>query len=103
MLGGDTETLTRDVLVEFAARVHRQLTDTIRAEVWNACVRRGELDELRTIVISGSGSFLAKELLATPPRGVALERVVSLNEELGPGVSACAPAYAVAVLAAESR
>lgn len=47
--------------------------------------------EVREIV-SGSGEFLARAATAAS---------VSLNDELGPEVSACAPAYAVAVLATE--
>ncbi len=46
-------------------------------------------------VVSGSGEFLAQR--------VAHVHSVSLTERLGPAVSVCAPAYAVAVLAAESR
>jgi uncharacterized hydantoinase/oxoprolinase family protein len=47
-------------------------------------------------IVSGSGEFLAQQAIGVPHR-------VSLNDELGPEVSACAPAYAVAVLAAETR
>ncbi|AWM35835.1 Hydantoinase/oxoprolinase [Gemmata obscuriglobus] len=43
-------------------------------------------------IVSGSGEFLAR---------AATSADISLNDQLGPEVSACAPAYAVAVLAAE--
>ena len=49
--------------------------------------------EIREIV-SGSGEFLARQ-------AVGSSHYISLNDQLGPEVSACAPAYAVAVLAAE--
>lgn len=45
-------------------------------------------------IVSGSGEFLARQAINGPHR-------ISLNDQLGPDVSACAPAYAVAVLATE--
>lgn len=53
-----------------------------------------------THVVSGSGEFLARRV-SDECDGVT--NGVSLSDQLGPAVSACAPAYAVAVLAAESR
>lgn len=47
-------------------------------------------------VVSGSGEFLAQLVINEPHH-------TSLNDQLGPEVSACAPAYAVAVLATERR
>jgi probable H4MPT-linked C1 transfer pathway protein len=47
-----------------------------------------------TVLVSGSGEFLTRRFKV---------EALSLGEKLGPAVSACAPAYAVAVLAAESR
>jgi probable H4MPT-linked C1 transfer pathway protein len=60
-----------------------------------------ELDDLLEIegvryIVSGSGEFLAQRAINEPHH-------TSLNDELGPEVSACAPAYAVAVLATERR
>jgi len=53
----------------------------------------------RTAVISGSGEFLARRLVA----GSASDRIstISLAEKLGPGISSVACAYAVAMLAQE--
>ncbi len=52
-----------------------------------------------TVVLAGEGEFLGPELLAR----LRIEPdIVSLAEELGPLVSACAPAHALAVLAAET-
>jgi len=53
------------------------------------------------VIVSGSGEFLARRVAREALAGAPIERVVSLDEELGPEVSACAPAYAVAVLATE--
>ncbi|MCE9546771.1 MAG: H4MPT-linked C1 transfer pathway protein [Planctomycetia bacterium] len=53
----------------------------------------------RVVVISGQGEFLARRAIEK----MRLEaRVVSLTEELGPEVSACGPAHAVAVLCREA-
>ena len=46
-----------------------------------------------------TGERLARVVASRPP--VQAERVVSLTEKLGPMLSECAPAYAVATLAAE--
>ncbi|MCE9556342.1 MAG: H4MPT-linked C1 transfer pathway protein [Planctomycetes bacterium] len=51
-----------------------------------------------TIIISGRGEFLARRIVERM-RGAA--RVVSLSEELGPDVSVCGPAHALAVLSRE--
>jgi len=51
------------------------------------------------VILGGQGEFLARRLvqkLGWQPQ------IVSLAEQLGPQVSACAPAHAVAVLASES-
>lgn len=50
-------------------------------------------------VVAGSGEFLARKAIEYPSRHDG----ISLSDRLGPDVSACAPAYAVAVLAAERR
>jgi probable H4MPT-linked C1 transfer pathway protein len=54
-----------------------------------------------TIVLSGQGEFLALRLVEEFPWSCGPPRVLSLNKELGAARSRCAPAYAVAVLAAE--
>src|SRR5262249_36689517 len=48
-------------------------------------------------VVAGSGEFLARRAVERS----AASDAISLTERLGPAVSACAPAYAVAVLATE--
>jgi probable H4MPT-linked C1 transfer pathway protein len=51
-----------------------------------------------TCVVSGSGQFLARKVAE---RLFATCRIVPLADEIGSGASNCAPAHAVAVLAAE--
>lgn len=51
----------------------------------------------RTVVLAGAGEFLARSVLSKHPNATA----VSLQEKLGPEISAAACAYALAVLAAE--
>jgi (4-(4-[2-(gamma-L-glutamylamino)ethyl]phenoxymethyl)furan-2-yl)methanamine synthase len=51
------------------------------------------------IVISGRGEFVARRALE---RMKVAAKIISLNEELGPALSRCAPAHALAVLARET-
>jgi len=50
-------------------------------------------------ITSGSGEFLARDALRECQH--LFTQMLSLTEKLGPAIAACAPAYAVAVLAAE--
>jgi probable H4MPT-linked C1 transfer pathway protein len=84
----------------------RRLTNLLRhvfvgpkPRVTAGLVEEGESDTEATetaYIVSGSGEFLAQRAIRGPHH-------TSLNDELGPDVSACAPAYAVAVLATERR
>jgi probable H4MPT-linked C1 transfer pathway protein len=95
MLGGDAETITADAACAFAAHVSSvQMNHVDIANFWSG-------DPGGTFILAGEGEFLAKRVLDHIAYNV--KRVVSLNQELGPAVSACAPAYAVAVLATERR
>jgi (4-(4-[2-(gamma-L-glutamylamino)ethyl]phenoxymethyl)furan-2-yl)methanamine synthase len=58
----------------------------------------GEAEPPGVVISSGAGEFLAKSAAAT---SLQRWRTISLTERLGPVVSRCAPAYAVAVLAEE--
>lgn len=59
------------------------------------------LGEMPAIIASGAGEFVLS-LARQPERDLlAIRESISLTNELGPQVSACAPAYAVAVLASE--
>jgi probable H4MPT-linked C1 transfer pathway protein len=103
MLGGDRETLTEEWIIRFATRVHselvRRLSEAARAAYYDA----QNPPPLRGLVLSGVGEFLARRVAETAFVEVLPNAIVSLNDELGPEVSACAPAFAVAVLAAEAR
>lgn len=55
----------------------------------------------QTIVLSGHGEFLGRDLLSRLAWDAAPPEVLSLNNALGPHVSRCAPAHALAVLAEE--
>ena len=103
MLGADREQLSDDHIIHFATRVHaevrRRLVEACRAVYYDA----QSPPELRTLIVSGAGEFLARQVATEAFPSVGYKQIVSLNDELGPSVSACAPAYAVAVLAAERR
>ncbi|AMV29045.1 Hydantoinase/oxoprolinase [Gemmata sp. SH-PL17] len=78
-------------LTNFLARIgvfRRRVLDRKFAEL------RAELPPPEDVayIVSGSGEFLAQQAIDYPHH-------TSLNDQLGPTVSACAPAYAVAVLA----
>jgi hypothetical protein len=54
-----------------------------------------------TLILSGHGEFLARAAVARLPWGQSPPELVSLAQALGPHVSRCAPAHALAVLAQE--
>jgi probable H4MPT-linked C1 transfer pathway protein len=92
MICADSETCLPQVTRNLAQEVfHRQRT-LLRSAVVHVSAQLPSPP--RTIVISGSGEFLARQLMT----GV---EIVSLAEKLGPVVSSAACAYAVAVLAQE--
>jgi (4-(4-[2-(gamma-L-glutamylamino)ethyl]phenoxymethyl)furan-2-yl)methanamine synthase len=70
--------------------------DQLRAAVRQVTSDAGVL--CQCIVISGAGDFLARRLVADD---FPSSRIISLRDTLGREVSACAPAHAVAALAAE--
>lgn len=100
VLGADREEMTDDEVRYFAETVHYRLRGRLCDAVRKAYYG-GAAQEPRTVIVSGAGEFLAYQLIPALHHGALIPRVVSLNSELGPQVSACAPAYAVAVLAAE--
>jgi probable H4MPT-linked C1 transfer pathway protein len=55
---------------------------------------------VHTVILSGSGEFLARDLLKRIDFHLEL---ISMTEQLGLAVSQCAPAHALAVLAAENN
>ena len=103
MLGADRETLSDDDILRFAKRVHRRIADTLCAAARAAYFDTQNPPELRTVIVSGAGEFLARQVIEEAFNGAPIECIMSLNDELSPEVSACAPAYAVAVLATERQ
>lgn len=93
MLGGDPEVISTDGTRALSERMVQTQIAQIDDAV-NRAVARLETREA-TLISSGSGEFLVGMLRR---EGTKPERV-SLNAVLGPEVSACAPAYALAVLA----
>jgi probable H4MPT-linked C1 transfer pathway protein len=83
-------TAIRDAQLLIAAGALRQVVDGMTAP-----------PEL--VILSGHGEFLAQRLVAEFPWGGRSPEVLSLNKELGPQRSRCAPAYALAVLAEGRR
>lgn len=101
MLGGDRDTIPENKVVGFARSVHEHICEVIAQSMDHIQQLMPKLAELRTVIISGAGEFLAHDAIAYTLQGDTIETVVSLNAELGPHLSACAPAYAVAKLATE--
>jgi probable H4MPT-linked C1 transfer pathway protein len=101
MLGADRGIISDDHITHFATQVDSHILETLSASAVRAYYDTQKLPELRSIVVAGVGEFLARRVIESCPRLSAIDRIVSLTEQLGPEVSACAPAYAVAVLASE--
>jgi len=103
MLGGDRETLPDDHIIHFTTCVHTRIVETLSTAARAAYYDTQNPPELRTVIVSGAGEFLARRVIDRAFHGAPIERIISLNDELGPVVSACAPAYAVAILASGAR
>lgn len=103
MVGADAETGDDplDRVVRFAAHVHDRLLGRLAAAAGDVYYADADAPELRTVIVSGAGEFLARRVAERAFGGAPVERVVSLHAELGPAASASAPAYALAVLAGE--
>ncbi len=99
MLCADLETSTWEERLLLAQTAQARQLEALRGAVErvSACLRKPPM----AAVLAGSGEFLARQLLRTGPLQNA--RVVSLQETLGPEVSACACAYALARLALERQ
>jgi len=100
----DVESMSREQATALALDVHRRIVSRLFEAVQEVILRnrarssREEESSFR-IVTSGGGEFVAREVAGMLPSEVY--GVVSLADTFGPDVSACAPAYAVAVMATE--
>jgi len=95
MIGGDPETLGPEIVRDFAGRCFRQQCARIQKGLLGV-----KPPDLQTLIVSGTGEWLAREVWHHTYPDLT-PRIISLSAELGRDVSACAPAYAVAVLASE--
>lgn len=95
MLCGDREEITMDESIQVA----RFLADVQRQRLAGALQRVVERlpTPVETVVVSGSGSFLARRLIAEN-RKLAAAKVISLDEYLSGEIAESACAYAAACL-----
>jgi probable H4MPT-linked C1 transfer pathway protein len=98
MLCGDKETTTPEQRLSLARKVNATLVATLASACDN--VGRRQPGQPRNFVISGSGEFLAREVLKS--RGHAqLGNIISLAEKLGSKISTAACAYALTQIVAK--
>ena len=90
-----------EVSFDEAVQIARFLADVQRQRLAGSLERVASRFEtpVETVIVSGSGSFLARRLVAGNRRTVAA-KIVSLDEQLTPGIAEAACAYAVAQLLA---
>jgi uncharacterized hydantoinase/oxoprolinase family protein len=100
MFGGDTETLSEDLLLHHATSIHARQVGTISHAIRNVVLNSPDTLDLKTVVLSGSGEWLAAKAFERAFPDHSAKRI-SLGVTLEPMVSSCSPAYAVAVLASE--
>ncbi len=95
MVGGDIETIPEATILALAMEVETTQLDLL------ATAEAADGRESRTFLLSGAGEFLARLLFQRYRYGDV--ELISLADKLGPVVSTCAPAYALAVLGTERR
>ena len=103
---GDPELMSSEATEAFAAELHERIVDRLNyAYTRVESTAQGHLRHRkrypRRAIASGSGEFLARELLLK--RGWHPNHITSLSDNLGGLVASCAPAYALAVLATERQ
>lgn len=94
MVCADRETFTMEDAARAAAHVASAQRRLVREAIRAVVGREGGPPS--TVVVSGSGEFLAREALEAPGA-----RVISLAKDLGPEVSAAAAAFALERIARE--
>jgi probable H4MPT-linked C1 transfer pathway protein len=95
-LCADTTTFKSEDAVAAAEAIRLRQLDTIAAAAAQVIGRLPGACE--AIILSGGGEFLARRVVG---RMKSQARIHSLSQELGPDLSRCAPAHALAVLAME--
>ena len=101
MLCGDLETSTAEERQNLAERLARQQAEWIYDAMKEVASRLPQPP--RTVLLAGSGEFLARTALNIAPLASEAPMVISLADELGPSLSEAACAYAVAILAGEAK
>jgi (4-(4-[2-(gamma-L-glutamylamino)ethyl]phenoxymethyl)furan-2-yl)methanamine synthase len=98
MVCADSDSFTAEDARQAAAVVREAQLKLLQSAVEKVVTRFGAPP--RIVITSGHGEFLLRHLLDRLPRR---PDVLSLTAELGPAVSRCAPAHALAVLACERQ
>ena len=90
-----------EVSFDEAVQIARFLADVQRQRLAGSLERVASQlpGPCQTVVVSGSGAFLARRMVAENRR-TATARVISLDDQLSPGIAEAACAYAVAQLLA---
>jgi probable H4MPT-linked C1 transfer pathway protein len=99
MICGDAETVSFEDVIRLAMEIRTRQAKLLCDAVSRVAASLPEPPA--TVILSGSGEFLARQVLAAMPGRMPL--TLSLGERLGPENSAAACAYAVAQLASEVR
>jgi probable H4MPT-linked C1 transfer pathway protein len=97
MICADTTTFSEDDALRAAEAIRTAQLTHLAAAANRVAARMAEPPT--TLIFSGHGEFLAKALQSHLTLGPCPPEVLSLNTVLGPHVSRCAPAHALAVLA----
>lgn len=104
MLCADLETSTEHERRNLALRVANRQAALVRQTIERVAEHLPQ--PIHTVILAGSGEFLARAALDLQPeftsRLTAIQRVVSLHDQLGPAISQAACAHALAVLATEA-
>jgi (4-(4-[2-(gamma-L-glutamylamino)ethyl]phenoxymethyl)furan-2-yl)methanamine synthase len=104
LIGGDGATVSEAETCELAKHAADRQYELVRAAVELQTRRangllRESIGLRRWAITSGSGEFLARRAVQSLRNN--FDEVVSLTDRLGPNLSECAPAFAVATLAGE--
>ncbi len=93
MVCSDVEEIDSDLITHIAEQTIEAYRDLLVESIEHALQRSG--DSIKSVLIVGSGSFLADQVLAE--RFPQLSRV-ALSKLISPSANSCGPAYAVAAL-----
>ncbi len=99
MMGGDRESITDDEVRKLAQRAYTFQRQMIAAKVCHFSDHsNSRWGCKKNAIVSGAGEFLARDVAEVMSQDL---NIVSMSQLLTPALSLVAPAYAVAVLAAE--